>query len=105
MTASRLTIGLLFGSFARSGYRVNKVCKEKRLATVPLLIRSNYSRVLKERVETFDSPLTLVKIPFHRETLFQPFFNSIKVAGKKITINIFERDQRDRSLETPPLDR
>lgn len=58
VTASRLTIGLLFGSFARSGYRVNKVCKEKRLVTVPLLIRSNYSRVLKERVETFDSPLT-----------------------------------------------
>lgn len=37
------------------------MCKEKRLATVPLLIRSNYSRVLKKRVKTFDPLLALAR--------------------------------------------
>ena len=70
--ASRRTIVLLFGSFARSGCRVNKVCKEKRQwqsATVPLLIRSNYSRAKNVRFETLNSHANFSRRALTRKTV------------------------------------
>lgn len=64
---------------------------------------------LKERVETFDSPLTLVKIhPSNsiRETPFSTHYSTrysitFREKKKKIIINIFRRDQWDRSFIRP----
>ena len=92
--ASRRTIVLLFGSFARSGHGVNKVCKEKRtVATVPLLIRSNYSRA-KRSIRTASN--------FSTTTVGRAFNNVRQGENVRDGIKRFE-NQTERRTEVSVL--